>query len=55
MLFQWCDVLVQLLQRMGEGRHQSCLLVTSREKPKEVAPLEGENGQRDSRNGPRTR
>jgi hypothetical protein len=31
----------QLLQRVGEGRHQSCLLVTSREKPKEVAPLEG--------------
>jgi NB-ARC domain/WD domain, G-beta repeat len=32
----------QLLLRIGEGRHQSCLLVTSREKPKEVALLEGE-------------
>src|SRR6266852_831216 len=32
----------KLLQRIGESRHQSCLLVTSREKPKEVALLEGE-------------
>jgi WD40 repeat protein len=32
----------RLLQRIGETRHQSCLLVTSREKPKEVALLEGE-------------
>ena len=32
----------RLLQRIGESRHQSCLLVTSREKPKEVALLEGE-------------
>lgn len=31
----------QLLQRIGEGRHQSCLLLSSREKPKEFAPLEG--------------
>jgi DNA-binding XRE family transcriptional regulator len=27
----------RLFQRMGEGKHQSCLLVTSREKPPEVA------------------
>src|SRR5207302_1250143 len=27
-------------QRIGEVRHQSCLLVTSREKPKEIALLE---------------
>jgi hypothetical protein len=32
----------QLLQRIGEIQHQSCLLLTSREKPKEFAYL-GEN------------
>ncbi|MCI0656798.1 MAG: NB-ARC domain-containing protein, partial [Acidobacteria bacterium] len=31
-----------LLQRVGESRHQSCLLLTSREKPRELARLEGE-------------
>lgn len=31
----------KLLQRIGEAQHQSCLLLTSREKPKEVAHLEG--------------
>jgi len=31
----------KLLQRVGETRHQSCLLLTSREKPKEIARLEG--------------
>jgi WD40 repeat protein len=31
----------RLLQRIGRSRHQSCLLVTSREKPPEVALLEG--------------
>ncbi len=31
----------QLLQRVGESRHQSCLLLTSREKPREFASLEG--------------
>ncbi|MEA5605057.1 NB-ARC domain-containing protein [Nostoc sp. UHCC 0252] len=31
----------QLLQRIGEETHQSCLVLTSREKPKEFAPLEG--------------
>ena len=31
----------QLLQRVGESRHQSCLVLTSREKPREVALLEG--------------
>ncbi|GAX38291.1 NB-ARC domain-containing protein [Nodularia sp. NIES-3585] len=31
-----------LLKRVGEVNHQSCLLLTSREKPKEVASLEGE-------------
>src|SRR5450631_1543312 len=32
----------RLIQRLGESKHQSCLLVTSREKPPEVALLEGE-------------
>ncbi|MBP5974414.1 NACHT domain-containing protein [Brasilonema sp. CT11] len=31
-----------LLQRLGEVAHQSCLLLTSREKPAEVAALAGE-------------
>jgi transcriptional regulator with XRE-family HTH domain len=33
-----------LLKRIGEGRHQSCLLLTSREKPKELIPLAGATG-----------
>ncbi|MGL4618935.1 MAG: NB-ARC domain-containing protein [Chroococcidiopsis sp.] len=33
----------KLLQRIGETRHQSCLILTSREKPKEVAALAGES------------
>ena len=32
----------ELFKRIGESRHQSCLVLTSREKPKEVAVLEGE-------------
>ncbi len=31
----------QLLRRVGEEPHKSCLVITSREKPKEFAPLEG--------------
>ena len=31
----------RLLQRLAETAHQSCVLVTSREKPKEIGPLEG--------------
>ena len=31
----------RLLQRIGETQHQSCLLLTSREKPKEIARSEG--------------
>ncbi|MDQ6662350.1 MAG: WD40 repeat domain-containing protein, partial [Chloroflexota bacterium] len=31
----------RLLQRLGETQHMSCLLLTSREKPKEIALLEG--------------
>ncbi len=31
----------ELLQRVGEVAHQSCLLLTSREKPAEVAALQG--------------
>ncbi|BCL33908.1 NACHT and WD40 repeat domain-containing protein [Nostoc sp. MS1] len=32
----------ELLRRIGEVAHQSCLLITSREKPNEVAALAGE-------------
>ncbi len=32
----------ELFRRIGEGSHQSCLILTSREKPKEIAALEGE-------------
>lgn len=32
----------ELFQRIGETEHQSCLLITTREKPKQVAALEGE-------------
>jgi WD40 repeat protein/transcriptional regulator with XRE-family HTH domain len=31
----------RLLQRVGETQHQSCLLLTSREKPKEIVRAEG--------------
>ena len=31
----------RLIQRLAEAAHQSCVLLTSREKPKELAPLEG--------------
>lgn len=33
----------QLLRYLGEVPHQSCILLTSREKPKEIVFLEGEN------------
>ncbi|MEH1888787.1 MAG: NB-ARC domain-containing protein [Nostoc sp.] len=32
----------ELLKRVGEATHQSCLVLTSREKPREVALLEGQ-------------
>ncbi len=32
----------ELLRRAGETQHQSCLILTSREKPQEIATLEGE-------------
>lgn len=31
----------ELLKRVGEAAHQSCLMLTSREKPKEVASMDG--------------
>jgi len=31
----------KLIKRIGEGQHQSCLILTSREKPREVAQAEG--------------
>lgn len=36
------EIYGQLLEQVGELEHQSCLIVTSREKPKEFALLEGE-------------
>jgi WD40 repeat protein len=32
----------ELVRRIGEARHQSCLVITSREKPREFIALEGE-------------
>ena len=32
----------QMFREIGETSHQSCLLFTSREKPREIVPLEGE-------------
>ncbi len=32
----------ELLKRVGEARHQSCLVLTSREQPKEIRLLQGE-------------
>ena len=31
----------RLLQQVGSPQHQSCILITSREKPKELTPLAG--------------
>src|SRR5947209_5506766 len=31
----------RLIQRLGEAAHQGCVLLTSREKPREIEPLEG--------------
>ncbi|PSB47423.1 hypothetical protein C7B80_09550 [Cyanosarcina cf. burmensis CCALA 770] len=39
---QGCEDYGQLFKRLGEVPHQSCVLLTSREKPKELALLEGE-------------
>lgn len=36
-----CEQYGQLLRLAGETEHTSCLIITSREKPKEVASLEG--------------
>lgn len=37
-----CQGYGELFKRIGESRHQSCLVLTSREKPKEIAAIEGE-------------
>ncbi|MEW6492858.1 MAG: NB-ARC domain-containing protein [Cyanobacteriota bacterium] len=37
-----CEGYSELFRRIGESRHQSCLVLTSREKTKEIAALEGE-------------
>jgi hypothetical protein len=39
---QGCEEYGELLQRLGKERHQSCLLLLSREQPKEIAMLQGE-------------
>jgi transcriptional regulator with XRE-family HTH domain len=36
-----CEGYGQLFKEIGEVVHQSCLLLTSREKPREIVPLEG--------------
>ncbi|MBD3884902.1 hypothetical protein IFO70_24510 [Phormidium tenue FACHB-886] len=36
-----CEEYGQLFREIGEVVHQSCLLLTSREKPREIVPLEG--------------
>ena len=36
-----CEGYAQLLRLIGETEHQSCLLLTSREKPADLVPLEG--------------
>lgn len=33
----------ELIQQMSEGLHQSCLILTSREKPKEISALESQD------------
>jgi NB-ARC domain len=33
----------ELIRRLGESQHQSCVLLTSREKPQAIAALSGEN------------
>ena len=37
-----CMAYGEMLQRLGEAEHQSCLLLTTREKPREIAALEGD-------------
>ncbi len=39
---QGCEEYAKLLQRLGAERHQSCLLLISREQPKEIAIMQGE-------------
>ena len=38
-----CEGYGELLRRVGETRHTSCVVITSREKPRVVAQLEGKN------------
>ncbi|MEB3181412.1 MAG: NB-ARC domain-containing protein [Nostocaceae cyanobacterium] len=37
------EVYGELIRRLGDSRHQSCLLLTSREKPPAISSFEGEN------------
>jgi WD40 repeat protein/transcriptional regulator with XRE-family HTH domain len=47
-----CEGYGQLFKEIGEVVHQSCLLLTSREKPREIVPLEGK--ERSARTSRRT-
>ena len=38
-----CEQYGKLIQRIGDTSHQSCLIITSREKPGEIATSEGDN------------
>jgi len=38
-----CEQYGKLIQRIGDTSHQSCLILTSREKPGEIATSEGDN------------
>jgi WD40 repeat protein len=40
-----CEGYGELIQRVGRAKHTSCLILTSREKPSEVAGLEGKAAQ----------
>jgi hypothetical protein len=39
---QGYEIYGELIRRVGDSQHQSCLLVTSREKPQEISALQGE-------------
>jgi hypothetical protein len=41
--YRFIDEYEELLQHLGQGRHQSCVLLTSREEPKRVQQLSGDH------------
>jgi hypothetical protein len=40
---QGYEVYGEILRRVGDSQHQSCLIITSREKPQEISVLEGKS------------